>query len=73
MRPLAAIVFALLLQSAEAQMRNYPRDIFNTAEPVTGTKPFRSYDPYRPSHLYGKRHEIELQMFDAINEAALRW
>ena len=72
MRSLAAIVLTLLLQSAKAQVRDYPRDIFNTGELVSGTKPFPSYDPLRLSQLHGKRHEIDLQMFDTINEAALR-
>ena len=72
MRTLVIVLLVLLSQSARAQFRDYPRDIFNTGETVSGTKPFPSYDPYRLTQLYGKRHEIELQMFDTINEAALR-
>ncbi len=56
---------------AFSQPRDYPRDIFNTGGTVSDTKPFPAYDPYRLSELYGKRHEVELQMFDTINEAAL--
>jgi len=55
-----------------AQDREYPRDLFNTAQPVSGTTPFPDYNPYRLDQLYGKRHEVELQMFDVINEAAVR-
>jgi hypothetical protein len=57
---------------ANAQLRDYPRDLFNTAQPVSGTTPLPNYDPYRLHQLYDKRHEIQLQMFDIINEAALR-
>jgi hypothetical protein len=65
-----AIVTCML--AAQAQQRDYPRDLFNTAQPVSGTTPFPDYDPYRLDQLYRKRHETELQMFDVINEAALR-
>jgi len=58
--------------SALAQHHDYPRELFNTAQPVSGATPFPNYDPYRVSELFNKRHEIELQMFDVINEAALR-
>jgi hypothetical protein len=57
---------------AVAQQRDYPRDLFNTGQPVSGTTPFPDYDPNRLDQLYGKRHQIELQMFDVINEAAVR-
>jgi hypothetical protein len=60
------------LSVAHAQQRDYPRDLFNTGDTVSGTKPFPNYDPYRLDQLSDKRHEIELQMFDVINEAALR-
>ena len=68
------ILFASLicLGTASAEQPNYPRDLFNTGQPVSGTTPFPDYDPYRLNELYRKRHEIELQMFDVINEAALR-
>jgi len=66
------VVLLLLVYSVEAQTRDYPRDIFNTGEVFSGTKPFPSYDPFLLTNLYDKRHEIELQMFDAINEGALR-
>ena len=72
MRAALAISIALLPRLLVAQIRDYPRDIFNTAQPVTGATPSPDYDPHRLSDLYGKRHEIELQMFDIINEAALR-
>ena len=72
MRALLLISLVLLSQLARAQTRDYPRNIFNTGEVVSGTKPFPSYDHLRLMHLYGMRHEIELQMFDTINEAALR-
>jgi hypothetical protein len=55
-----------------AQQRDYPRDLFDTAQPVTGATPFPDYDPYRLDQLYRKRHEVELQMFDVIDEAAVR-
>ena len=57
---------------AEDGLVDYPRDIFNTGARVSGTQPFPDYDPYRLGALNGKRHEIELQIFDTINEAALR-
>jgi hypothetical protein len=60
------------LGAALPQQPPYPRNLFNTGRPVSGTTPFPDYDPYRLDQLYGKRHEIELQMFDVINEAALR-
>jgi len=53
-------------------VRDYPRDLFNTAQPVSGSTPLPNYDPYRLDQLYEKRHEKQLQMFDLINEAALR-
>jgi len=58
--------------SLVAQQRDYPRDLFNTAQPVTGATPFPDYDAGRLDQLYQKRHEVELQMFDVINEAAVR-
>jgi len=72
MRTFTIILLIVLPQLARAQVRNYPREIFNTGALVSGTKPFPSYDPLRLNQLSGKRHEIELQMFDTINEAALR-
>jgi hypothetical protein len=73
MRVLPIFAVALIwLAHAVAQERDYPRDLFNTAQPVSGATPFPDYDPYRLDQLYGKRHEVELQMFDVINEAALR-
>jgi hypothetical protein len=54
------------------QQHDWPRDLFNTGQPVSGTTPFPDYDPYRLDELFRKRHEIGLQMFDVINEAALR-
>lgn len=72
MRAALLVGLTLFPQVALAQIREYPRDIFNTAQPVTGTTPFPDYDSQRLSELYRKRHEIELQMFDLINEAALR-
>jgi hypothetical protein len=73
MWPLFVFVVSLVcLASTVAQERDYPRDLFNTAQPVSGATPFPNYDPYRLDQLYGKRHEIELQMFDIINEAAVR-
>ncbi|MEO7932459.1 MAG: hypothetical protein ABIT76_04795 [Chthoniobacterales bacterium] len=68
------IAFFLLAfaASVSAQQRDYPRDLFGTAQPVTGATPFPDYDPLRLNQLYSKRHEIELQMFDIINEAAVR-
>ena len=48
------------------------RNLFNTGATVSGTEPFPDYDPLRLPKLYDKRHEIELQMFDIINEAAVR-
>src|SRR4051812_19362061 len=55
-----------------AQVHDYPRDIFNTAQPVTGATPFPDYTPARLGDLYRRRHELDLQLFDVINEAALR-
>ncbi len=73
MRTLFGIAFTVIcLTPLIAQERDYPRDLFNTAQPVSGATPFPDYDPYRLDQLYGKRHEVELQMFDIINEAALR-
>jgi len=72
MRVALLVCLAALPRLAPAQSRDYPRDIFNTAQPVSGTTPFPHYDPHRLSDLYGKQHEIELQIFDTINEAALR-
>ena len=69
---LVLVVSSVFLASVVAQERDYPRDLFNTAQPVSGVTPFPDYDPYRLDQLYGKRHEVELQMFDIINEAALR-
>jgi hypothetical protein len=69
----AAIVIALaVVPQVVAQTRDYPRNIFETAQPVTGATPFPDYKPERLGEFYGKRHEVELQMFDLINEAALR-
>jgi hypothetical protein len=72
MRALLFVCLAIAPRLVAAQVLDYPHDIFNTAQPVSGTTPFPEYDPHRLSGLYGKRHEIELQMFDTINEAALR-
>jgi len=73
MRKLFVLIVGLFcLASAAAQNRDYPRDLFNTAQPVSGATPFPDYDPYRLDQLYGKRHEVELQMLDVINEAAVR-
>ena len=73
MRTLFVFSLALLiLSSALAQVRDYPRDLFNTAQPVSGATPFPNYDRYRLDQLDDKGHEIQLQMFDLINEAALR-
>jgi hypothetical protein len=73
MRTLFGIAFtAICLTPLVAQERDYPRDLFNTARPVSGATPFPDYDPYRLNQLYAKRHEVQLQMFDLINEAALR-
>jgi hypothetical protein len=69
---LVASVIILYAVSAIAQQPNYPRDLFDTARPVTGATPFPDYDPSRLDQLYSKRQEIELQMFDVINEAAVR-
>ena len=46
--------------------------MFNTGAISEGTKPSPSYDPLRLSQLYQKRHALDLQMFDVINEAAVR-
>jgi hypothetical protein len=72
MRAVLLVCFVLLPDLVLAQIRDYPRDLFDTARPVTGATPFPDYDPNRVGELYRKRHEVELQMFDAINEAALR-
>jgi hypothetical protein len=69
---LVLVVSSICVTLAVAQDRDYPRDLFNTAQPVSGATPFPDYDPSRLDQLYGKRHEIELQMFDIINEAAVR-
>src|SRR5207237_52797 len=71
MKTLVIISSLIVSCIAFAQPSSYPREIFNTGATVSGTKPFDSYDPYRLMHQYDKRHEIELQMFDTINEAAL--
>jgi hypothetical protein len=68
----AVLVSLTCLSLAHAQQQDYPRDLFNTGDTVSGTNPFPDYDPYRLNQLYDKRHEVELQMFDVINEAALR-
>ncbi len=60
------------LSAFSQQRKDYPRDLFNTSSAVSGTTPFPSYDSSRLGELYRKRHEIELQMFDIINEGALR-
>ena len=60
------------LSVIHAQQRDYPRDLFNTGQPVSGTTPFPNFNPYRLDEFFRKRHEVELQMFDVINEAALR-
>jgi hypothetical protein len=72
MRPPLVIALAVAAGSANAQILDYPRDIFDTSQPVSGATPFPNYDPYRLNQLYDKRHEVQLQMFDVINEAALR-
>ena len=73
MRPPLVIALAVAaMGSANAQILDYPRDIFDTPQPVSGATPFPNYDPYRLNQLYDKRHEVQLQMFDVINEAALR-
>jgi hypothetical protein len=69
---LIPVVLVISVTSGVAQERDYPRDLFNTSQPVTGATPFPDYDPYRLDQLYRQRHETELQMFDVINEAALR-
>ena len=66
------LLLVVLGVSAVAQERDFPRDLFNTAQSVSGATPFPDYDPYRLDQLYSKRHEVQLQMFDIINEAALR-
>ena len=72
--PVAIIIIALLaaMCPALAQQHDYPRDLFNTGQTVSGTTPFPAYDPYHVDELYRKQHEIELQIFDVINEGALR-
>jgi hypothetical protein len=73
MRAIALIVISgACISVTQAQQRDYARDLFNTGDTVSGTKPFPDYDPYRLNQLYDKRHEVELQMFDVINEGALR-
>ena len=73
MHALVVVLLAVAaLDSANAQLRDYPRDLFDTPQPVSGATPFPNYDPYRLNQLYDKRHEVQLQMFDVINEAALR-
>jgi hypothetical protein len=61
-----------LLGCASPSRAKYDRSLFNTSGPVTGTEPAKSYDPFQLGTLYNDRHEIELKMFDLINEAALR-
>lgn len=68
----ALLIIVAIVPQVFAQTRDYPREIFDTAQPVTGATPYPDYDPHRLSALYGRRHELELQMFDVINEAALR-
>jgi hypothetical protein len=73
--PSLSLGFALALlitQAASINAEDYSRDLFNTGAISDGTQPSPSYDPLRLSELYGKRHAIELQMFDLINEAAVR-
>jgi hypothetical protein len=70
--PLVIALAVAAVGSANAQILDYPRDIFDTPQPVSGATPFPTYDPYRLNQLYDKRHEVQLQMFDVINEAALR-
>jgi hypothetical protein len=62
----------LIAGCASYDRAHFDRNLFNTGELVSGTKPFPNYDPGLVGQLYDKRHEAELQMFDVINEAALR-
>jgi hypothetical protein len=68
----AGLLTAAAFFPALALSRDLPRDLFDTARPVSGATPFPDYDPYRLHQLYDKRHEVQLQMFDVINEAAVR-
>jgi hypothetical protein len=73
MRASVAVLLAgAALLPALALSRELPRDLFDTARPVSGATPFPDYDPFRLHQLYDKRHEVQLQMFDVINEAAVR-
>jgi hypothetical protein len=73
MRALLLVLLGMTtVDLARAQLHDYPRDLFDTPQTVSGATPFPNYDPYRLNELYDKRHEVQLQMFDVINEAALR-
>lgn len=66
------IAISVSLCTVYGAERALDRSLFNTGATVSGTTPFPDYDPLRLSDLIDKRHEIELQMFDIINEAAVR-
>jgi hypothetical protein len=60
MRLLGIVAVVLASVHPAAAQREYPRELFNTAQPVTGATPFANYDPYRLDELYRKRHETEI-------------
>jgi hypothetical protein len=68
------ICIAILFSAApiHAAVVKLDRNLFNTGGVISGTEPFPNYDILELPKLYSKRHEIELQMFDIINEAAVR-
>ena len=83
MRPVYILSASLLCTATfvTAQVHDYPRDLFDTVEPSTGATPFPNYDPARLAQLFkrreteiqpDKRRGIDFQMFDVINEAAVR-
>jgi hypothetical protein len=72
MKYLLMIAVSFSLCSVRGAELALDRNLFNTGGVVSGTKPFPDYDPLRISSLITSRHEIELQMFDVINEAAVR-
>jgi hypothetical protein len=62
----------LLGGCASESPAKYDRALSHTARLITGARRVKSYDPRQLGRLDAQRREIELKMFDLINEAALR-
>ncbi len=66
------IFLILVADCASAQTLNYPKDFFVSPGIDSPEKQSHSYDPLQLGRLSTTHHNLDLEMFDLINEAAYR-